>query len=64
MIESPRETPGYETIPIEEFDILARDSSLWSDGPEIEQPDPMGPYQPHREVRGTLLTGRKIRAVK
>jgi hypothetical protein len=64
MIRSPHQTPGYQTITIEEFDALARDQRLWESGPEIERPDPQGPYQPQREVRGTLKTGEKLRAVR
>ena len=56
-------TPGFETISKDEFDSLARQADLWENGPEIEQ---FGsgygdPYNPKREVRGTLKDGRKIR---
>lgn len=55
-------TPDYETITIEEFDNLAR-SKLFAEGPEIETVEHNDIYCPGREVRGTLLNGRKVRAV-
>jgi hypothetical protein len=54
----------YEYIPIDEFNDMARQPELWSDGPYVET---FGsgygdPYNPHREVRGILKTGRAIRS--
>lgn len=55
----------YETIPIEEFDRLAR-ANEFAEGPEISQyGDGYGdPYMPNREVLGTLKDGRRVRATK
>ena len=55
-------TPGYETLTKKEFDELARQCDLWIEGPEVERQGHNAPYDPTREVRGTLQTGRKIRA--
>lgn len=55
-------TPGYETLSKKEFDELARQSELWIEGPEVERQEHNAPYDPTREVRGILQTGRKIRA--
>jgi hypothetical protein len=55
-------TPSYETVTKKEFDELARQPDLWVEGPEVEQLHYGAPYDPTREVRGILQTGRKIRA--
>jgi hypothetical protein len=59
------ETKGYKTVSREEFDKLAKNWELWSEGPEVETRTRQygAPYCPGREVRGVLKDGRKLRAV-
>lgn len=56
---------GYTTIDIGEFDRLARKREF-ADGPHVSTfgDGPGEPYNPDREVWGTLKDGRKVKSVK
>lgn len=57
------ELDDYETVPLPEFDALARSKSF-ADGPYVTEFGDRwyDPYVPTRTVWGTTLEGRKIKS--